>query len=88
MNTTGIEKEKIIMMLTELNNQLDGLEVELHSSTEEFSKVCYGSQEERLNRCDQKLEKLEGDLISLEQGSQDNRMSYPGKRVVKLELGY
>ncbi|SEM83616.1 hypothetical protein SAMN05192533_10683 [Mesobacillus persicus] len=88
MNTTGIEKEKIIMMLTELNNQLDELEVELHSSTEEVSKVWYDSQDERLSRCDQKLEKLEGDLIDMEQGTRGNRKSYPGKRVVKLELGY
>lgn len=88
MKTNGIEREEIILMLTELNQQLDRLEDELHSSTEEFSKSWHEQQEIRLNQCEKKLFALEGNLNNFNEGKHQVKMNYPSKKVIKLELGY
>ncbi|WP_404329080.1 hypothetical protein [Mesobacillus maritimus] len=88
MKTNGIEREDIILMLTDINQQLDKLEVELHSSTEEFCNSWYESQEIRLNQCDNKLTALEESIDKLDIGKPQVKMTYPSKKVVKLELGY
>jgi hypothetical protein len=88
MKTNGIEREDIILMLADINQQLNKLEVELHSSTEEFCNSWYESQEKRFNQCDKKLSALEESIGKLDEGKQEVKMSYPSKKVVKLELGY
>jgi hypothetical protein len=88
MKTNGIEREDIILMLADINQQLNKLEVELHSSTEEFCNSWYESQEERLNQCDKKLSALEESIDKLDEGKREMKMTYPSKKVVKLELGY
>jgi DNA phosphorothioation-dependent restriction protein DptG len=88
MKTNGIEREDIILMLTDINQQLDKLENELHSSTEEFCNSWYQSQENRLNQCDNKLSALEENIDKLDNGKQTVKITYPSKKVVKLELGY
>jgi cob(I)alamin adenosyltransferase len=88
MKTNGIEREDIILMLADINQQLYKLEVELHSSTEEFYNSWNESQEERLNQCDKKLSALEESIDKLDEGKREMKMTYPSKKVVKLELGY
>lgn len=88
MKTKGIEREEIILMLTEINQQLDQLDVELHSSTEEFCNSWYELQENRLDQCDKKLVALEESLDTQNVGNRQVKMNYPNKKVVKLELGY
>ncbi|MBY0096585.1 hypothetical protein [Mesobacillus maritimus] len=88
MKTNGIEREDIILMLADINQQLNKLEVELHSSTEEFCNSWYKSHEERLNQCDKKLSALEESIDKLDAGKREMKMTYPSKKVVKLELGY
>jgi len=88
MKTNGIEREDIILMLADINQQLNKLEVELHSSTEEFCNSWYKSHEGRLNQCDKKLSALEESIDKLDEEKREMKMTYPSKKVVKLELGY
>ena len=88
MKTNGIAREEIILMLTELNQQLERLEVDLHSSTEDFCNNWSDQQEKRLDQCDKKLFALEESIDNDKAGNHQVKMNYSSKKIVKLELGY
>ncbi|MBT2754947.1 hypothetical protein AB1K84_06785 [Mesobacillus foraminis] len=90
MKTAGIEREEVLLMLSELNDQLNMLESELHSSIEEYWNDWYGSQESRLEDCGKKLIALEESLRDLEKNNPlESRKQYSSSvPSIKLELGY
>jgi ATP-dependent protease HslVU (ClpYQ) peptidase subunit len=88
MKPAGIEKDEIMLLLTDINNQLEQLEADLHSSTNEFQKDWYDSQVNRLETCEEKLTALEVRMPEIERNENELNIKYPVKNLPTLELGF
>ena len=61
MNRSHIQKEELLMMLTEIYDQLEDLEKTLDHNLSEHRKTIVVEQSLRLIRCESKICKLEGE---------------------------
>lgn len=87
MELKGIEKDEILLLLNQLNNQLEKLEADLHSSAEQCKRDWHIVQENRLFTCGEKLNALENKMAELEKSDMDGREKYSMGKITPLELG-
>ncbi|MBM4762085.1 hypothetical protein [Bacillus sp. B15-48] len=88
MKDTGIKKDEIMKLLTDMNTQLENIEADMHSSMVKVQKDWYQLQVSKLETCGEKLKALENKISQNEERLDDGQMNYQLKKVSSLELGY
>jgi hypothetical protein len=91
MNKPIIEKEKLLMIFSEMNDQLGELESILKKSFSDLHQDLIREEEEKLSLSENRISRLEKSLDH-EDAAFDDKTKYPiGKNQVvslKLELGF
>ena len=88
MKAAGLDKDEILVSLAELNDELVELELVLQTSLDELRSDWAAGQEYKLGQCSKRLDALENSMDTADSGSGETMFDFPGKKIVKLELGY
>ncbi len=88
MKAAGMDKDEILVMLSELNDQLVEMEQVLQTSLEELRSEWIADHQFKLDECGKRLSAVEHSLDLTGDTDSEMRIGFTGKKVVKLELGY
>ncbi|WP_077213765.1 hypothetical protein [Bacillus dakarensis] len=90
MKRSHIQKEELLMMLTEIHDQLEDLEKTLDRNLSDYRKNKTKEQSLKLINCESKIFKLEGEYDKGRFQALDltQNTSFTNKSGMKLELGF
>lgn len=92
MNQPITEKEQLLMIFSEMNEQLAELETVLKKSFSDLHKDLIREDENKLSNIERRISQLEKGFVMREDVMNDERTNYPlGKKSsvgLKLELGF
>lgn len=87
MKETFVQKEEVLLMLTDLCNELEVLEKAVESSFSNSRKKSLNEQSSRLSIVDNRIAILESQLEAFQLSrKEDNK--YRNNQALQLELGY
>lgn len=90
MNDEMSQKEKLLMMMTEIYNQLEELESVLEESFSDLRESYFVSEETKLSAVDHRMTKLEEKIDEFQSPKTNNwDLSEPSKSsTLNLKLGF